>query len=96
MNDSNSFVEIFPGAKDQNSVPLPKTYHFGLFVKDLQATLHTLQARGYPLPADAFKQAAKVQADGSMLYFIKDPDGNNIELSQLGPESLLIKSRGKE
>jgi len=92
VGDGNSYVEIFPGTKAQGEAPVPPTYHFSLIVKDLQATLHTLEARGYPLPADAYKQAAKLQLDNSYLCFIKDPDGNKIELSQLTPDSLEFKS----
>jgi lactoylglutathione lyase len=92
--DDSNFVELFPGGTKQMQAQAPGIgiYHLGLFVKDLQATLRTLQGRGYPLPADAFVKAAKVQADGTLLYFLKDPDGNNIELSQITPESLQAKS----
>jgi lactoylglutathione lyase len=92
VGGGNSFVELFPGTKAPGSAPLPQSYHLGLLVKDLQATLRTLEARGYPLPADAFKQAAKLQIDNTYLYFIKDPDGNRIELSQMTPESVEHKS----
>lgn len=92
VGSSNSFVELFPGTKTPGSAPLPQIYHLGLIVKDLQATLRALQARGYPLPADAFKQAAKLQVDNTHLYFIKDPDGNRVELSQMTPDSLELKS----
>ncbi|MEO7144669.1 MAG: VOC family protein [Bryobacteraceae bacterium] len=94
VNDNN-FVELFPGATEQGNLPRATTgiRHLGFFVKDLQATLHTLQSRGYPLPADAFEQARKVRADGTLLYFLKDPDGNNIELSQILPGSDQAKSR---
>jgi lactoylglutathione lyase len=71
---------------------LPQINHLGLIVKDLQATLHRLKARGYSLPADAFEGAAKLQIDNTYLYFIKDPDGNRIELSQMTPQSLEHKS----
>ena len=92
VDNSTSFVELFPGKKAPGEAPLPQINHLGLIVKDLQATLHTLKARGYSLPADAFKQAAKLQIDNSYLYFIKDPDGNRIELSQFTPESLQHKT----
>ncbi|MGH9667443.1 MAG: VOC family protein [Bryobacteraceae bacterium] len=94
VNDNN-FVELFPGATEQGQFPRSVTgiRHLGFFVKDLQQTLHTLAERGYPLPADAFEQAKKVRADGTLLYFLKDPDGNNIELSQILPDSDQAKSR---
>ncbi len=87
---SDTFVELFPGTANS---PQPRPYHLGLFVTNLQATLHTLQARGYSFPPDAFEKAAKVQADGTLLYFIKDPDGNNIELSEMTPGSFQAKTR---
>ncbi|MGD0128686.1 MAG: VOC family protein [Terriglobia bacterium] len=94
--DSNTFIELFPGSKKPSVAAAPSSNHLGLFVKDLEATLHALKARGYPLPADAFEKATKVQADNTLLYFIKDPDGNKIELSQLRPDSLQVTSRKKK
>jgi catechol 2,3-dioxygenase-like lactoylglutathione lyase family enzyme len=96
VNDSNTFVELFPGKKKASAAESSSSNHFGLFVKDLEATLHALQDRGFPLPADAFQKATKVQADNTLLYFIKDPDGNKIELSQLRPDSLQVTSRQKK
>jgi len=94
VNDNN-FIELFPGSERQAQGESKRTglRHLGFFVKDLQATLHSLQARGLPLPDDAFKQAAQVRADGTFLYFIKDPDGNAIELSQITPNSKQAKPR---
>jgi catechol 2,3-dioxygenase-like lactoylglutathione lyase family enzyme len=91
-DNSSTFVELFPGTKTPSSPPLPKPFHLGFFVKDLQETLHKLQASGYPLPPDAFKKAAKIEADGSLIYFIQDPDGNRIELSQVTPQSYEVKA----
>jgi catechol 2,3-dioxygenase-like lactoylglutathione lyase family enzyme len=90
--NSSTFVELFPGTKTASSPALPRVYHFGFFVTNLQTSLHRLQARGYGLPQDAFKKAAKVQADGTLLYFIYDPDGNRIELSQATPSSYQAKA----
>jgi catechol 2,3-dioxygenase-like lactoylglutathione lyase family enzyme len=92
VGNSSTFVELFPGTKTASSPALPRVYHFGFFVTNLQTTLHKLQARGYALPADAFKKAAKVQADGTLLYFVYDPDGNRIELSQATPASYQAKA----
>ena len=94
--DSNSFIELFPGSRKSSAAVASSSNHLGLFVKDLEATLHALKDRGYPLPADAFEKAAKVEADNTLLYFIKDPDGNRIELSQLRPDSLQVTSRRKK
>lgn len=96
VGDTDTFIELFP--RSQPSWP-PGTFtlnHLGLFVKDLQASLHALKARGYPLPDDAFEEAKKVHGDNTLLYFIKDPDGNKVELSQLRPDSLQVTSRNKK
>lgn len=95
VGDSNTFVELFPGRETPSRTGTSTARHLGFFVKDLQATLHALKDRGYPLPDDAFEKAKKVQADNTLLYFIKDPDGNKIELSQLRPDSLQVTSRHK-
>jgi catechol 2,3-dioxygenase-like lactoylglutathione lyase family enzyme len=94
INDNN-FVELFQakGTQPQSATKQTSVLHWGIYVKNLQATLHALQARGYALPADAFKQAAEVRRDGSVLCFIKDPDGNPIEVGQVTPGSLQAKSR---
>ncbi len=94
--DTDTYVELFPGKIAASSVPPTTVNHLGFFVKDLQATLTALKDRGYPLPGDAFEKAKKVQADNTLLYFIKDPDGNKIELSQLRPDSLQVTSRNKK
>ena len=94
--DTNTFVELFPGKKKPSPTESSSSNHLGLFVKDLQATLHALKERGYPLPDDAFQEAAKVPPGNSPHYFIKNPDGNKIELSQLRPDSLQVTSRHKK
>ena len=94
--DTNTFVELFPGAKKTSPAETSTINHLGLFVKDLQATLHAFKDRGYPLSDDAFEKAKKVQADNTLLYFVKDPDGNKVELSQLRPDSMQVTSRNKK
>jgi catechol 2,3-dioxygenase-like lactoylglutathione lyase family enzyme len=94
--NTDTFVELFPGRKKTSPAETSTINHLGLFVKDLQAALHTLKDRGYPLPDDAFGKAKKNQVDNSLLYFVKDPDGNKVELSQLPPDSLQVTSRGKK
>lgn len=86
--DSDTFVEL----KYEASPHELNAYHMGFVVRDLPASLRALQARGYALPADAFQKAAQLAKDGTHYYFIQDPDGNRIELSQLTPEALQIKA----
>jgi catechol 2,3-dioxygenase-like lactoylglutathione lyase family enzyme len=92
VGHSGTFVELFPGSITPNSPKPSKVSHFGFFVSNLQTTLRRLKARQYPLPADAFQRAAKMAADGTYLYFIFDPDGNRIELSQATPQSFQAKA----
>jgi catechol 2,3-dioxygenase-like lactoylglutathione lyase family enzyme len=93
--NNNNFVELFPGAAKQtgDTSNLTGLRHLGFIVKNLQETLHTLQKRGVALPDDAFKQAAVVRADGTYLTFLKDPDGNMVEISEFLPDSKEAKSR---
>ncbi|HLY62277.1 MAG TPA: VOC family protein [Terriglobia bacterium] len=91
--NNNNFVELLPGDKSSTDPAPLSGPHMGFYVKDLQASLHALQAKGYPLPEDAFTKAAKVLGDGTVMYFIHDPDGNGIELSQMLPDSKEAKSQ---
>lgn len=90
INDG-TFVEIFPRPTN-TPAESPVVFHIGLVVKNLQDTLHALQAKGYALPANAFQRAAKLADDGTYYFMIKDPDGNFIELSQMTPEALEAKA----
>jgi lactoylglutathione lyase len=92
--NNNNYVELLPGDSPTTAGPSKLSGpHMGFYVKDLQASLHALQANGYPLPEDAFQKAAKVLGDGTVMYFIHDPDGNGIELSQMLPDSKQAKSQ---
>jgi lactoylglutathione lyase len=92
VNEGNTFVELFPGGKTKTTPQMPGIYHMGLAVRDLQATLHALEANGYSLPPNAFQQAAKLAGDGTYYYFIQDPDGNHVELSQITADALQVKA----
>ena len=92
VKNSDTFVELFPGAKAPSTPAQPMVYHMGFMVDDLQATLHALKDKGYPLPDDAFDKASKIAGDGTNYYFVSDPDGNHIELSQLRPDSFQVKA----
>jgi catechol 2,3-dioxygenase-like lactoylglutathione lyase family enzyme len=90
VNDS-TFIEIFP--RPAHTPPSsPVVFHIGLVVRNLQDTLHALQAKGYALPANAFDKAAKLADDGTYYFMVQDPDGNFIELSQMTPDALEAKA----
>ena len=94
--DTDSFLELFRRRETSTPAATTSGYHVCLLVRDLQATLHALKERGYPLPDDAFDKAKRDHADHTLWYKIQDPDGNNIELMQLLPNALQITSRNKK
>lgn len=76
------FIELFPGGQGENQ-PRPVGYnHFCLLVDDMAATLKELQARGLPIPGEPVRGL-----DHNWQYWLKDPDGNAIELMQIMPNS---------
>jgi catechol 2,3-dioxygenase-like lactoylglutathione lyase family enzyme len=76
------FIELFPGGQGGNE-PRPLGYnHFCLLVDDLPATLKELEARGLPVPGGPTRGL-----DNNWQYWIKDPDGNPIELMQISTNS---------
>jgi|SRR5579884_4297653 len=79
----NHFIELFPGARGENTSRGPVGYnHFCLVVDDLQVTLRELAARGLTIEG-----GPKQGLDHNWQYWINDPDGNAIELMQIVPES---------
>jgi lactoylglutathione lyase len=79
----NQFIELFPGAKGENTSRGPVGYnHFCLVVDDLPATLRELAGRGLEITG-----APQKGLDNNWQYWINDPDGNAIELMQIVPES---------
>ena len=76
------FIELFPGGQGENqSRPLGYN-HFCLLVDDMTATLKALQARGLPISGEPTRGV-----DNNWQYWLKDPDGNAIELMQIAPDS---------
>jgi catechol 2,3-dioxygenase-like lactoylglutathione lyase family enzyme len=90
-----SFIELFDqrGAvrqwggevvKLKASVDMPYQ-HFCLEVEGIETLRETLTSRGVAVTAIA------VGMDGSKQCWIKDPDGNSIELMEYTPQSLQIQ-----
>ncbi|HEX7737620.1 MAG TPA: VOC family protein [Ktedonobacteraceae bacterium] len=76
------FLELFPGGSGENE-PRPIGYnHFCLLVDDLPATLKELEARGIPVSGKP-----ELGLDNNWQYWLKDPDGNSIELMQITSDS---------
>ena len=77
-----SFVELFPG-EDVTERPNTDSYkHLCLRVDDMTATLDDLRQRGLE-PIDP----PSVGKDGNTQAWVRDPDGNLIELMQIAPDS---------
>ncbi len=79
------FIELFPIAASETlaSTNPALTYsHFCLLVDDLSTTLRDLAARGLEVPGSPIQGL-----DHNWQYWIKDPDGNAIELMQIMPDS---------
>jgi catechol 2,3-dioxygenase-like lactoylglutathione lyase family enzyme len=77
------FVELFPGAEG-DVVPRGRTGydHYCLIVDDLRATLRELAGRGLDVTGEPI-----LGLDGNWQYWIRDPDGNAIELMEITPGS---------
>ena len=76
------FIELFPGGSGENGSRPVGYNHFCLLVDDLPATLRELEARGLSVPGEP-----TLGLDNNWQYWIKDPDGNSIELMQISNNS---------
>ncbi|GCE45456.1 lactoylglutathione lyase [Thermosporothrix hazakensis] len=77
----NQFLELFPGEEAQH-LPEGSFQHLCLVVDDMQATLKELEKRGVPIAGEPQRGL-----DNNWQYWLKDPDGNPIELMQIDPSS---------
>ena len=82
---SGDFIELFTGGGDPADIPVNASgfKHLCLWVDDIEATLHDLNARGL----DVDPGGIRTGRSKCRQYFIADPDGVRIELMQLMPES---------
>lgn len=76
------FIELFPGGSGEHE-PRPIGYnHLCLLVDDLTTTLKDLEARGLPITGEPVQGL-----DHNWQYWLRDPDGNPIELMQIVADS---------
>ncbi len=82
------FIELFPHGKDRNEITSSTIgfTHLCLQVDDMEATLADLAKRGLEVGEP------NMGKDGNWQFWIKDPDGNPIELMQIMPDSLQRKN----
>ncbi|NLJ85077.1 MAG: VOC family protein [Firmicutes bacterium] len=85
--NANTFIELFPDGKDR--LPLTRQSigfaHLCLHVNDIFAAVTRLRERGLDCPGEP-----TMGKDGNWQYWVKDPDGNDIELMQIMPDSLQV------
>ena len=68
-------IEIFvpqSGRLDDKITPLQGYNHWGLGVEDKELFVRELESNGVPV--------LKLEGTGRFIYFIKDPEGNLIEI----------------
>ena len=76
------FIEIFPGGPAPDPDRRGSFMHLCLLTGDLHATVEQLRQAGVVI-----EQEPKVGLDHNWQAWIRDPDGNSIELMQLAEES---------
>ncbi len=81
----DQYVELFPNAIGDRSPPAEAIglNHLCLEVEDIDDSLADLEKAGIPL-----FRPKKMQVDRNWQAWIQDPDGNRIELLQMGKDSL--------
>ncbi len=82
VNDDN-FIELFEKSTGEKAqAPELGMQHLCLHVDDLRQTLQELSGRGLEITGEP-----RLGRDGSLQYWITDPDGNRLELMELLPDS---------
>jgi lactoylglutathione lyase len=76
------FIEIFPNGPQPESDRTHSYAHLCLVVDDLQGTVDSLREQGV-----AIEREPLMGLDSNLQAWIRDPDGNAIELMQLSEES---------
>ena len=79
---SDRFIEVFPGGPAPDPDRRGSFMHLCLLTGDLHATVEQLRQSGVVI-----EQEPKVGLDHNWQAWVRDPDGNSIELMQLSEES---------
>lgn len=88
------FIEIFPHGPEPDAQCKSSFMHLCLLTDDLHAIIEHLRREGI-----AIEQEPKVGLDHNWQAWIRDPDGNAIELMQLveeSPQRKIAQSSGTE
>jgi len=78
-----TFIELFPTSGFEPSDANVSYRHLCLLVDDMEATVAEMKARGVK-----FTSEINQGKDGNTQAWTRDPDGNQIELMQIAPDSL--------
>jgi lactoylglutathione lyase len=76
------FIEIFPGGPEPEEGRKGSFMHLCLLSEDIRATVEALREAGVSIDREVTEGL-----DTNLQAWIKDPDGNAIELMQLSPDS---------
>jgi lactoylglutathione lyase len=76
------FLELFPNGPAPDPTRVHSFHHLCLLTDDLNGTVDKLREQGVTI-----EQEPKVGLDHNLQAWIRDPDGNAIELMQLSDES---------
>jgi catechol 2,3-dioxygenase-like lactoylglutathione lyase family enzyme len=87
INDRQT-IELFPGS--EVAPDADRLFHIALETDDAEAMRVYLKSRGVAVP-----DKTPVGKIGNANYFIKDPNGNTIEIVQYLPESWTVREAGK-
>jgi lactoylglutathione lyase len=78
----DSFIEVFPGGPPPDPDRAQSFMHICLLADDIHTVCEHLRTEGVTLDREP-----KVGLDGNWQAWVKDPDGNEIELMQLSEDS---------
>jgi lactoylglutathione lyase len=87
INDRQT-VELFPGS--EVSPATDRLYHIAIETDDAEAMRLFLQSKGVAVPPKT-----AIGKIGNKNYFVKDPNGNTVEIVEYLPDSWSVREKGK-
>src|SRR5262245_39295570 len=87
INDRQS-VELFPGS--EVAPDADRLYHIAVETDDAEAMRVYLQSRGVEVPPKT-----AIGKIGNRNYFVKDPQGNTVEIVEYMPDGWTMREKGK-
>jgi len=87
INDRQT-VELFPGS--EVSPETDRLYHIAIETDDAEAMRLYLQSKGVAVPPKT-----AIGKIGNKNYFVKDPNGNTVEIVEYLPEGWTMREQGK-